>query len=179
MRLLLTALALCASTQMNPSDAQRPLNPLNNQKDAISPDFSVIEISHAREYVEKIYPLAAKIEQERNIPTAVTIAIASLESGYGRSYYAQTKHNHLGIRAYYQGKAGYRTFSSDEACFEYFGAIFDLERYQPLQTLASEDLEVWVKTICECGYNHRPSYIKKVMQMIRFLKLDQLDYPLA
>lgn len=182
MKHLLAALALCVTTSTQSAEISYVM-PLENPKPAeeptIEPDLSMITIEHARTYVQSIYPYAVAVQQAHKIPAAITLAIACLESGYGRSYNAKEKYNHLGIRVYQNGKAGYRRFSSTEACFDYYANLFTKPRYAPLQDLETKDLQVWVKTLQECGYNRRATYIKKVMQMVRFIHLDEIQYPVA
>jgi len=144
-------------------------------EEELLPDFSIIRIDHARKYVEEIYPFAVKVHKKHRIPVPIVLAIACLESGYGRSYNAQNKFNHMGIRTYKNGKAGYKKFSSTEACFEYFGNLLENNRYSPtLKKIEGDDLLTWIKTLCEAGYNHREKYIRKVMQMVKFIHLNEL-----
>jgi flagellum-specific peptidoglycan hydrolase FlgJ len=143
-------------------------------KEELLPDFSIIRIDHARKYIEEIYPFAVKVHKEHRIPVPIVLAIACLESGYGRSHNAQNKFNQMGIRTYKGGKAGYRRFPSTEACFEYFGNLLEKKRYSPLKEIKDDNLLTWITVLCKSGYNHRERYIIKVMQMVRFIHLDQL-----
>ncbi len=182
MKQLFAALALCAATGTQSSEIgpiELPYQSIQPPVVELSPDFSFIKIDHAREYVKKIYPLAKIIQEKHRIPVSVTIAIACVESGYGRSHYAQTRNNHMGIRVYKNGQAGYRTFDSTAGCFNYFSGMFAMERYQPLKELNSEDPAEWIRLLCECGYNHREHYIHKIIKMIHFIDLDKLDQVIA
>lgn len=180
MKHLFAALALCVTTSTQYSEALSINTSVmdNNTAPApiVVPDFSIITIDHARDYVEQIFPYALAIEQQHRIPVPITIAIACLESGYGRSHYAQQRFNHLGIRAYKNGKAGYRKFGSLDECFDYYGNLFTKERYAPLQSIEGNNLEEWVKGLQECGYNNRDKYRKKLLRMVNFLHLDELEY---
>ncbi len=182
MKHLIAALAICVATNTHYSEdiptVLLPPPPLEEPQPEVAeepkPDFSKIKIAHVRKYVQSIYPYAAKIQQEHRIPAPITLAIACVESGYGRSYIAKNKFNHLGIRNWQQGKPSYRRFSSTEACFEYYSNMFNKKRYRSLRTVESEDLDVWVKKIQECGYNPFESYRHELMKMIRFVRLDEL-----
>ncbi|MCH2021058.1 MAG: glucosaminidase domain-containing protein [Saprospiraceae bacterium] len=177
MKLFFSVFALCfaLSTQLSETH-QCDFISLQKSDDTIqvTPDFSKIKIDHAREYVQSIYPFAAQVEKAHRIPAPVTIAIACVESGYGRSYFARTRFNHLGIRVYHEGKPGYRCFKSTEECFNYYSNMFKKERYLPLQEIEGSDLETWVRGLHLCGYNHREKYIKKIMTIINFNNLDEL-----
>lgn len=169
------ALALCCATTQTIGSAKTDIQLLpepSPQTQVV--DFSYIEIPHVRTYLEKIYPLAVQAEAQTGIPTPIILAMASLESGYGRSHYATTRNNHLGIRCFNKGKAGYKHFSSLEECFDGFIHIFELKRYASLKEIEGRDLEEWVTAICKSGYNHRPIYIEKVLNMIQFLGVEDL-----
>ncbi len=177
MKHLFAAIAICATTSTQYSEAiSRTDSGIKvSEPTEIKPDFSSIKIDHARKYIEIIYPFAKEVENEHGVPACVTMAIACLESGYGRSYNAKNKYNHLGIRVYQNGKPGYRRFSSTEKCFEYYSKMFTKERYLPLQEIEGSDPEEWITGLHLCGYNHRVRYIKKIMQMIKFIHLDELE----
>lgn len=183
MKHLFAALAICVATSTQQIEAETAS--ISEKKltleivEEFLPDFSIITIDHAREYVKKIYPYAIKVQREQSIPAPITIAIACLETGYGRSTYAQEKNNHLGIRIYKNGKAGYRDFSSVDKCFDFYIKMFSLERYAPLQEIAVDDLPGFIKGLQDCGFNHRDAYSKKLAIMISFLHLEELEYPMA
>lgn len=183
MKHLFAALAICVATSTQQIEVENPSISENNSSPEIVkeflPDFSIITIDHAREYVEKIYPYAIKVQKEQSIPAPITIAMACLETGYGRSTYAQEKNNHLGIRIYKNGKAGYRDFSSLDECFDFYIKMLDLERYAPLQEIPANDLASFIQGFQDCGFNHRDKYSKKLAIMIDFLHLEDLEYPMA
>lgn len=183
MKHLFAALAICVATHTQQVEAisasSLEKNLIPEMVEEFLPDFSIITIDHAREYVKKIYPYAIKVQKEQSIPAPITIAIACLETGYGRSTYAQEKNNHLGIRVYKNGKAGYRDFSSADECFEYYVEMLNLERYAPLQEIAVDDLSGFIQGLQDCGFNHRDKYSKKLAIMIDFLHLEKLEYPIA
>ena len=175
MRNLLTSLALCVALPLSlDSAAAAVVAPKPPTVSVPAPDFSIIEPEHARAYIAKIYPHAVQVQAQQGVPIPITLGIACLESGYGRSHYAQTRHNHFGIRSYQNGRAGYRRFSSLEDCFECFSQLFELERYAPLQTVALDDLPAFVQGLQDCGFNHRDKYRKKLLHLIAFLKLEAL-----
>lgn len=181
MKHLIVTLALCVASnaphiEALPNNSFEPIGEAESTNDTeATPNFEKIKIDHARTYVESIYPFAIKVQEKHGIPAPITLAIACLESGYGRSSNAQNKFNHLGIRTYNNGKAGYRKFSSIEACFDYYNTLFENPRYAALQKLTPNDnLAIWVKTLQESGYNQREGFGKKVMGMIRFINLDEL-----
>ncbi|MFK7797889.1 MAG: glucosaminidase domain-containing protein [Aureispira sp.] len=179
MRNLLTNLALCVALPFTLDSSNEAFAKNVVALNPPTPDFSIIEPEHARAYINKIYPYAWKVQEEKSIPIAITLAIACLESGYGTSDYAQTRHNHFGIRAYHNGKAGYRRFSDLDECFEFYSNMFSLERYAPLQEIPLGDLPAFAQGLQDCGFNHRDAYTKKLLIMIQFLKLEELTASMA
>lgn len=185
MKHLFAALAICVATNTQQAEAiSAPIlalepTPTHEKIKEFVPDFSIITIDHAREYIKTIYPFALKVQKEQSIPAPITLAIACLESGYGRSFNAKNKFNHLGIRVYQNGKAGYRRFSSIDECFEYYTNMFNIERYAPLQKIEAGDIPSFIKGLQECGFNHRDKYSKKLAIMIDFLRLEELEYPVT
>ncbi|BDS09841.1 glucosaminidase domain-containing protein [Aureispira anguillae] len=183
MKHLFAALAICVAT--NTQQAEPVFAPLLEETskpeiiEEFIPDFSIITIDHAREYIQTIYPYAVKVQKEQSIPAPITLAIACLETGYGRSFNAKEKHNHLGIRVYQNGKAGYRRFSSLDECFDYYTGMFNMARYAPLQDIEANDLPAFIKGLQECGFNHRDKYSKMLATMIDFLHLEELEYPMV
>lgn len=184
MKHLFAALAICVATHTQPTEpivipslAEETFPPEISEE--FTPDFSIITIDHAREYIKTIYPYAVKVQKEQAIPAPITLAIACLETGYGRSFNAKEKYNHLGIRVYQNGKAGYRRFSSLDECFEYYTNMFNMERYAPLKEIETNDLAAFIQGLQHCGFNHRDKYSKKLAQMINFLHLEELEYPMV
>ncbi len=179
MKHLLTVLAFYTAS---PSTTIDPITLTNHPNPSITKtvetpvlDFSVIKFDHARRYVKEIYPIAKKIEAKRGMPFEITVGIACLESGYGSSGFAKHRNNHLGIRKYTNGIAGYRYFTSLEECFSYYDKMFDFKRYSPLQEIEGDDLREWLTILCKCGYNHRDSYIEKVLYLINYIGIDQIE----
>lgn len=179
MRNLLTNLALCVALPFTLDTAGEAYAKTVVASTPPLPDFSIIEPDHARAYISKIYPYALKVQEEKAVPVAITLAIACLESGYGTSHYAQTRHNHFGIRVYKNGKAGYRRFSSLDECFDYYTQLFSMERYAPLQEVTFGDLPAFVQGLQDCGFNHRDKYRKKLLHLIAFLRLEELTASMA
>lgn len=174
MKTWFTTVALCAAVPLALDSASMPLE-LPETTPIIQPDFSVIEPAHARAYVERIYPLAQELRDQHQMPLVVSLGIACLESGYGRSRYARQRNNHLGIRTYQSGKADYRRFTSVDDCFHYFGELLNSERYASLKEIDPSELDVYLKGLQACGFNHRDHYFKKLLVVIDFLNLHQLE----
>ena len=178
MKHLLTVLAFYTASPSTPINTELNLSHPTTTNDIFEKpilDFSVIKFDHARKYVKEIYPIAKKIEEKRGIPFEITVGIACLESGYGSSGFAKHRNNHLGIRKYTNGVAGYRYFTSTEDCFNYYDKMFDFKRYAPLKEIEGDDLRESLTMLCKCGYNHRDSYIEKVLYLIDYIRIDEIE----
>ncbi|MDD3050385.1 MAG: glucosaminidase domain-containing protein [Candidatus Cloacimonetes bacterium] len=62
-------------------------------------DFSLRKHKHVKRFFFEIAPLAIQVGMEHNTPPAVLMAIAGLESGYGKGYVAQITGNVLSLGA--------------------------------------------------------------------------------
>lgn len=65
-----------------------------------SQEFSFRKYEHVKEFYEEIYQQSIKTGLKYNIPPAAIMAIAGLESGYGRGYVAQITGNILSLGAF-------------------------------------------------------------------------------
>ena len=65
-----------------------------------SSKYSLRKYQHVKEFYRTIAPIVIKISREKNIPPAAVLAIAGVESGYGRGYVCQITGNVLSLGAY-------------------------------------------------------------------------------
>jgi len=65
-----------------------------------SSKYSLRKYQHVKEFYRTITPIVIKISREKNIPPAAVLAIAGVESGYGRGYVCQITGNVLSLGAY-------------------------------------------------------------------------------
>lgn len=94
------------------------------------------KVSDAQIFISQITPYIVERCKKNNLPTSVVIAMAALESGYGKSELANNANNFFGLKdwskdhaqAYqytkqaYPGEVGnwYKKFNSREECFDFF-----------------------------------------------------------
>jgi hypothetical protein len=62
-------------------------------------ELSLRKYPHVKKFYEEIAPIAIEVGKKYNIPPASIMAIASVESGYGRGYVAQITGNILSLGA--------------------------------------------------------------------------------
>jgi len=145
---------------------------------------------HLNNFVNKLYPLATRIEQEYKIPATVIVAQAVLETGWGqyvpKNRDGSSSHNLFGIKAgddwagdtvstttneYISGKAisvkaDFRSYSSyQDSMIDYAEFITNRPRYQQALQYASDPLR-FATEIQKAGYATDPEYAEKVNNLM-------------
>ena len=64
--------------------------------------------------IQRVVPIIYSIASELDVDPAFAVAEAILESGWGTSNFACTRHNWYGYQAYYEDSAQARRFATDE-----------------------------------------------------------------
>ncbi|MDF0480339.1 NlpC/P60 family protein [Vagococcus sp. PNs007] len=81
-------------------------NYLNNGSNPLGSSFNYHVTQTAKEFIDKIAPLAEEVAEEYGIYASVMIAQAALESGFGNSALASApNYNLFGIKGSYEGKS--------------------------------------------------------------------------
>ena len=140
-----------------------------------------------KEYVEKWRTTAVQQMIQFKIPASITLAQAILESGSGNSELAKKGNNHFGIKCHdwtgatmfldddQKGEC-FRVYSSaDESYVDHSEFLVNKKRYQNLFNLEMTDYEGWAKGLKEAGYATNPKYAQLLIDLIKDLKLDELD----
>lgn len=139
------------------------------------------------EYVETWKSTAVSQMIQFKIPASITMAQGILESGNGNSLLAQQANNHFGIKCHdWTGEKMYidddkknecfRSYSSaDESFADHSKFLTGRTRYASLFTLSITDYEAWAKGLKEAGYATNPKYPDLLIDLIKRLKLDDLD----
>lgn len=139
------------------------------------------------EYVETWKSTAVSQMIQFKIPASITMAQGILESGNGNSLLAQKANNHFGIKCHdWSGEKMYidddkknecfRSYSSaDESFADHSKFLTGRTRYASLFALSITDYEAWAKGLKEAGYATNPKYPDLLIDLIKRLKLDELD----
>lgn len=149
---------------------------------------------NVRAYLETYAPVAKKLSELSGIPAAVPLAVAGLESGWGESQLAREGNNHFGIKArggqkryclrtteFKRGRP-YRVLdcfraypSPEEGYFDFVRFILTQPRYEGLFRIPAEDYRSWAKGLQEAGYATDPDYAKKLIRVIEYYDLDEIE----
>ena len=143
---------------------------------------------------------AQQAQKEFGVPSSITIAQATLESGWGQSALARQANNYFGIKAnakaqpaeymefpteeFVDGRkvqevARFERFSSPIASFKAHGYLLNMAlRYRPAMAVKG-DPEKFAQALQDCGYSTNPDYAAKLMQIVRQFDLTQYDVPAA
>lgn len=150
----------------------------------------------AKDYINKHLYLARLVHRESGIPLPLILAVAGLESNWGRSELARYANNHFGIKAkdweaaiyckttteYYYGSY---VASETEACFRRYRLIrdsymdfYDFLRsrpyYRKLFEYSSLDYRSWAVGLQQANYGTDPNYASKLLRIIYDYRLDEI-----
>lgn len=151
-----------------------------------------------RAYVKSYAYLAKELSEQTKIPAPLILAVAGLESGWGRSELAKSANNHFGIKAkkdwygmsYCKNTLEYGNYQPDQPylaqqCFKKYSYIRDSYNdfglyiqskgyYRSLLYYPSWNYRAWAEGMQRNGYATDPDYANKVLRMIWRYKLDQI-----
>ncbi|GJM34851.1 MAG: hypothetical protein DHS20C18_38520 [Saprospiraceae bacterium] len=150
-----------------------------------------------KKYIQKYRYLAVELNQQTNIPIPIIVAIAGLESNWGKSELAQYANNHFGIKAnkwwgatYCKNTAEYwgQDLSDSYECFRKYPLIresyedfgrFILSRtaYSWLLRPPTADYRLWAQTLEDSNYATDPFYAEKLIRVIEEYRLHEIIRP--
>jgi flagellum-specific peptidoglycan hydrolase FlgJ len=121
-------------------------------------------------YINQHRPLATKLAREYNIPAAIILAVAIVESSSGQARVTRRFHNHFGIagRNRHKGKkrSRYKAYEDDAASFRDFCTVIAHKRFYP-KLKGSTDYKKWISEISKTGYSESPAeWQKRVLHTI-------------
>ena len=147
-------------------------------------------------YLDKYLYLARMVHAESGIPLPIILAVAGLESDWGRSELARFANNHFGIKATdWQADTyckttleydAYAVVSSIEACFRRYPLIKDSYQdfaaflkgrpyYRGLFDYGILDYRSWAVGLQEARYGTDPEYASKLLRIIHDYRLDAVQ----
>lgn len=144
------------------------------------------------QYIQNYQYLANELHSQTNIPVALILAVAGLESNWGTSELAQAANNHFGIKANnwpglkhckttleYWGNDPvhvlecFRKYPLIRESFQDFGAfIKSRPQYQYLFDQQITDSYSWAYALQAGAYATDPAYAQKIIQLIEIYQLE-------
>ena len=123
---------------------------------------------HVSKYLNHVWDDAEWCSKEYGIPLALILAQMCLESGYGSSYYAKTRNNHLGIKFGHN----YAKFCSLRNCLDAYGSSLTQNKYLDHDC---ESISCWLFALdSNCYHFGGNLYSNKILSIISKYKLDLL-----
>jgi len=145
---------------------------------------------HVAAYVETYRGVARQVGAKTGVPPAIILAVAGLESAWGRSELSR-RGNHFGIKARgseprhclgtrefikrkpHRVQACFRAYEQPEDSFRDFGRLLSTApHYQPLFRYTPSNYRRWAQGLSECGYATDPEYPQKLIRLIDLYHLD-------
>jgi flagellum-specific peptidoglycan hydrolase FlgJ len=145
-----------------------------------------------RAYIMSYGTLAIEEMKRSNVPASIILAQGILESEWGRASLAKQNKNHFGIKcstgwrgacAVYSTKenegeiiASFRQYKVvEESYWDHSEILMNSNRYAKLFDLHSFDYKSWAHGLKNYGYAGDPLYAKKLIKIIEFNQLYELD----
>lgn len=146
-------------------------------------------------YLKQYKYLSTELEQKTGIPATIIIAVAGLESDWGRSELAKNANNHFGIKikkgwggmkycketeeyAYtlaYKSHECFRKYPLIRDSYEDFGRFITQQvNYKWMLKLHDDDIQGWAEGLQNSGYATDPAYAEKLMRLINKYSLTNL-----
>jgi len=127
-----------------------------------------INSDHVSKFFNSIWNDAEAVSKEFDLPQGLLMAMAALESGYGRSRLAKENNNYLGIK--YNGV--YAEFSSRLECFKAWAKVLNQTCYKELEF---KTLNGWLYQLEHCHYHLSKTYSNKIRWIYYKYDLDKLE----
>ena len=145
------------------------------------------------QYLQNYQYLARELNSQTNIPVALTMAVAGLESNWGKSELAQSANNHFGIKAnnweglthckttmeYWENDPVYvlecfRKYSLIRESFQDFGSfIKSRPQYNYLFEQQITDSYSWAYALQAGHYATDPQYAQKLIRVMEMYRLGE------
>lgn len=139
-------------------------------------------------YIKKYRETALEEAEIFNIPASITLAQGLLESNAGQSRLALKENNHFGIKckakclgcrcANYTDDDRFDMFRIFESAWESYrehSKLLSGGRYKQLCKNKRSDYKKWAYGLKKAGYATDKNYAEKLIKIIEFFKLNQLD----
>lgn len=164
------------------------LNPDAAKKHGVDAEVVQFKQQKVAQYIQKYLNTSREEAKLYNVPIAITLAQALLESNAGDSQLARKENNHFGIKcnskcvgcecANYTDdspKDMFRVFESPWYSFREHSKLLQNKRYKHLLSLPRTDYRNWAYGLQAAGYATDKKYAEKLIKIIEVLKLHKYD----
>jgi LysM repeat protein len=140
------------------------------------------------EYIEQYANLAVKQMEKYKVPASITLAQGIIESGSGKSDFAQKSNNHFGIKcgSRWTGTNLYKDDDKKNECFRVYNKpedsfedhsvfLVSKDRYSGLFQLKITDYKAWAAGLQSAGYATDKAYANKLIKVIEDYELYKYD----
>lgn len=142
--------------------------------------------NYVHQYIERYKTVAIREAKLYNIPVAITLGQAIIESDAGQSKLAKKENNHFGIKWSGRGKYGIYADDTPKDKFEKFNSVWwsyryhshllaKTTRYKHLTKLPITDYKKWAYGLKKAGYATAPNYAQILIQVIERYELHKYD----
>jgi len=141
--------------------------------------------TNRKEYLQIAVRYAKEIKRKYNIPVAITLGQATLESRWGESGLTRGSNNHFGIKCWNKRHRGccsiheddtprdhFKKYSSMRASFEDYGRLVSGGRYKKLQK-HGDNYRLWAYGLKKAGYATASDYVSSLIGIIEANNFDQ------
>jgi flagellum-specific peptidoglycan hydrolase FlgJ len=146
-----------------------------------------------REYIIKYAALSIDEMKKTGIPASIILAQGILESEWGRASLAKMNKNHFGIKCTSGWRGGCASYSTneyadgiitaqfrkyrhaEESFLDHSEILMNESRYGRLFNFQQLDYKNWAHGLRHCGYASDPRYAQKLIKIIEFNELFELD----
>lgn len=140
----------------------------------------------AREYIKRFEKTAIEEMDRFNIPASITLGQGLLETAWGGSTLYKKANNHFGVKCFSKRcKKGHCMNREDDHWKDYFIIYKSAwESYRDhskkisqgrYKHLPGKGFEAYAKGLKAAGYATDPKYAEKLIDIIKYYKLDKLD----
>ena len=165
------------------------LNPDYAKRKNVNPEIIKNKIDICQNYIKRFAPIAIVERNKYGIPASIKIAQGLLETDAGKSRLSAKHNNHFGIKCFSTKCAkGHCTNLTDDSHKDFFrnfptswdsyrghSLLLQKKRYRHLQEIPVSDYKNWAKGLKAAGYATDKKYAEKLILIIEFFGLDQLD----
>jgi len=131
-----------------------------------------------KSYISNHKVMAAVLSQTYDIPAAVILSIAAVESSGGTAPTARVLNNHFGIvgKNSFVNRKGhksrYKQYSNEVASYVDFCQLIAHKRFYK-RLKGNTDCNAWIKAISHCGYSEQPGqWEQKVFGVLSSFKFE-------